>query len=150
MPDLYTLVKFAHIALAIIGVGSSAGLGIWLELVPDTRKHEAYALRGIKFIEYRFVVPGLILVLATGLWMVYLAWDLTTARWLQLALALWLVAMLILAAYHPLLRRQILLAETGQLDAPAYARLARLGRLMGATAGLLVLAIVYLMVVKPA
>lgn len=149
MPPLYILVKFVHVALAVVGVGTSAGLGLWLELAPNTREHEAYALRAIRFLEYRFVVPMMVLLLLSGWAMVSLApWPLDTP-WIVLALALWGSILLGMAAYHPILRRQIGLVEAGARDTPHYRTLALGGRLLGGAIGLLFLVIVYLMVVKP-
>lgn len=145
----YLLVKFAHVLVAIVAIGSSAGLGILLELYGDDPAHGAYLLRAIRAIERALVLPGYALMLATGLWMVTLSWSLRVP-WLQASLALWALGVLLLGAYLPMLDRQIRLAESGLHASLAYRRLSIAGRLVGGGAGLVVAVIAFLMVTKPA
>jgi uncharacterized membrane protein len=84
----YVLVKFFHILIAIIALGTSAGLGIVLEFYGGHPTHGPFLLRAIERIVAFFVIPGYGLILMTGLWMVNLSWPLTT-RWIQAALVLW-------------------------------------------------------------
>lgn len=46
--DLYLIVKFLHIATAIIALGTSAGLGILLELYGNDPAHGVHMLRAIR------------------------------------------------------------------------------------------------------
>jgi uncharacterized membrane protein len=87
----YVFVKFVHILVAMLALGTSAGLGIVLEFYGDHPTHESFVLRAIEQIVAFFVVPGYVLMLVTGLWMVNLSWSLTT-KWIQAALVLWGVA----------------------------------------------------------
>ena len=149
MPDAYLVAKFAHVLVAIVALGASAGLGIVLELFGDDPRHGAFVLRAIRRVESWVVLPGYVLMLATGLWMTRLAWPLTT-HWLEAALALWAVGLALLGGYLPILRRQIGAFERDGPASARYRRLSLAGRVVGAAGGLVVVAIVWLMVTKPA
>jgi uncharacterized membrane protein len=144
----YVLLKFFHILIAILALGTSAGLGVLLEFFGDHPVHGPYLLRAIKRMVTVFVIPGYVLTLATGLGMVNLAWPLAT-RWIQAALALWGIGLGLLAAFQIVLRRQLVLLETAGPLSASYRRTSLLGRGLGAGAGLVVVAILYLMVFKP-
>jgi len=84
----YFLAKLIHILIAILALGTSAGLGIVLEFYGDYPTHGLFVLRAIERIENLFVIPGYVLMLVTGLWMVNFSWPLTT-KWIQAAMSLW-------------------------------------------------------------
>jgi uncharacterized membrane protein len=94
------------------------------------------------------VIPGYVLVLVTGLWMVELSWPWTT-KWIQAALALWGVGLVILGVSLALLHKQRGLFDTKGPVSTSYRRVSLLGRGLGAGAGLIVITILYLMVLKP-
>jgi uncharacterized membrane protein len=87
MISQYLLVKFLHILIAILALGTSAGLGIALEFYGNHPAYGPFLLRAIGRIVAFFVLPGFVLMRVTGLWMVTLAWPLTT-KWIQGAMAL--------------------------------------------------------------
>jgi uncharacterized membrane protein len=149
MSSPYLLLKLAHILIAIVALGTSAGLGIVLELYGSHPAHGAFVLRAIARMVALVVLPGYALMLATGLWMVDLAWTLT-AHWILGALALWSVGLVLLGVFLAVLRRQIRLFEAEGPASRAYHRVSLLGRALGAGTGLAVVAILYLMVFKPA
>ncbi len=144
----YVLVKFLHILIAILALGTSAGLGIVLEFYGDHPAHGAFVLRAIERILALFVIPGYVLMLVTGLWMAHLSWPLTT-KWIQLALVLWGIGMVILGLTVVVLHRQIGLFNTQGPSSNAYRRVSLLGRGLGAGTGLIVVILLYLMVFKP-
>lgn len=144
----YFLVKFFHILIAILALGTSAGLGIVLEFYGDHPTHGAFLLRAIKRVVALFVIPGYVLMLVTGLWMVNLSWSLAT-RWIRIAIVLWCIGLALLAISLVVLRRQLGLMETEGVASSSYKRVALLGRGLGAGAGLVVIVILYLMVFKP-
>lgn len=148
MMSHYLLLKFFHILIAILALGTSAGLGIVLEFYGRHPTHGPFVLRAIRRLVAFFVVPGYVLMLATGLWMVNLAWPLTT-RWIQEAMVLWAVGLAGLAMFVPVLRQQIQLLEAGRPDSNTYKRVSLLGRALGGGLGLIVVIILYLMVFKP-
>lgn len=150
MPPLYLVVKFVHVATAIVALGSSAGLGVWLELGPHETDKLAFLLKGIRRVEAILVVPGYFLMLASGLAMVYLApWSITRTPWLIAALVLWGVGLVLFGGALVALHRQLALVEARDTGSPRYARVAFASRALGALAGLVVLVIAYLMIVKP-
>src|SRR5918911_1457484 len=67
-----------------------------------------FALRGVKFLDDRIANPAYGLLLVTGLIMVFIGpWTLTT-RWIDAALILWGILVLLAAlGYTPALRNQI-------------------------------------------
>ena len=144
----YFLVKFFHILIAILALGTSAGLGIVLEFYGGHPTHGPYLLHAIRRIVAFFVIPGYVLVLATGLWMVNLSWPLTT-RWIQAALGLWGIGIVLLSISLVVLHKQIGLFEAEGPASRSYQRVSLLGRGLGAALGLVVIFILYLMVFKP-
>ena len=148
MSSDYLLLKFFHILIAILALGTSAGLGIALEFYGSHPTHGPFLLRAIGRIVAFFVLPGYVLMLATGLWMVNLAWPLTT-RWVQAALALWALGIVGLTSFLAVLRRQLKVLETEGPTSATYQRISLLGRALGAGLGLVVITMLYLMVFKP-
>ncbi len=144
----YLFAKFLHILIAILALGTSAGMGIVLELYGDHPSHGTYVLRAIERIEVLFVSPGYILMLATGLWMVHLSWPLTTT-WILAAIVLWIIGLVLLGVSLILLHRQIRLFSVEGPASARYRRMALLGRGFGAGAGFLVIFLLYIMVFKP-
>ena len=148
MTSEYLLLKFFHILIAILALGTSAGLGIALEFYGSHPTHGPFLLRAIKRIVALFVLPGYVLMFVTGLLMVDMAWPLTT-KWIQEAMALWGVGIADLVIFLAVLRRQIRLLEAEGPATAAYQRVSLLGRGLGAGLGLVVIFILYLMVFKP-
>ena len=149
MDAAYTGFKFAHILIAIVALGTSAGLGVVLEFFGDHPVHGGFVLGAIRRLLYFMVVPGYVLMLLTGMWMGHMA-GLLDARWTEAAMNLWGIGALFIAASLVVLHRQIKLFATAGPDSRAYRRMAWLGRLSGAVAGAIVVTIVYFMVFKPA
>jgi hypothetical protein len=148
MDHEYIGFKFAHVLIAIIALGSSACLGIVLEFYGDHPTHGAFVLGAIRRLMYWLVVPGYVLMLATGMWMGHLA-SLLDAHWTEAAMNLWGVGALFIAFSLVALHRQIKLFASEGPASSAYRRMALLGRLMGGGAGLVVVTIIYFMVFKP-
>jgi Predicted integral membrane protein (DUF2269) len=144
----YTCFKFAHVLIAIIALGTSAALGILLEFFADHPTHGAFVLRTVRQLMYCVVIPGYLLMLATGMWMGHLA-ALLDARWTEAAMNLWGVGALFMALSLAVLQRQIKLFDSAGPSSPAYRRVAMLGRLSGGGAGLIIVVIVYFMIFKP-
>jgi uncharacterized membrane protein len=144
----YLLVKFLHILIAILALGTSAGLGIVLEFYGSHPTHGPFLLRAIRRIVAFFVLPGYVLMLVSGLWMVNLAWPWTT-RWIQAALGLWAVGIALLSIFLVVLARQLALLEAEGPASRSYRRASWVGRGLGAGLGLVVILMLYLMVLKP-
>jgi uncharacterized membrane protein len=145
----YLPLKFLHVFVAIVGIGSSAALALVLTFFADDPAHGGFALRVVRRLLHAVVVPGYVLMLASGMWMGHVA-ALLDARWTEAAMNLWGVGALLLALSSLSLKRQIRLFEAEGPASPACRRAARLGRLAGAGWGAVVVAILYFMVFKPA
>ena len=63
----YLSFKFAHVLIAIVALGSSAALGLVLGFFADDPAHGAFALRVVRRLLWAVVIPGYVLMLATGL-----------------------------------------------------------------------------------
>ncbi len=144
----YTGLKLAHVLIAIIALGTSAGLGMVLEFFGNHPTHGGFVLRAIRRLLYLVVMPGYVLMLGSGLWLAHLSWTFTV-KWIQAALGLWAVGALMFTVSVVLIHRQISLFESTGPTSVAYRRISILGRLVGGGAGLVVVAIIYLMVIKP-
>jgi hypothetical protein len=146
--SFYAFVKFGHVLIAILALGTSAGLGIVLEFYGDHPTHGSFVLKMIKRLVVVFVIPGYVLMLATGLLMVHLSWSLMT-YWIHAGMILWGVGIVLLALSFAAIRKQQALLDAGLGGSAAYRRVSLLGRAVGGGLGLVVVTIVYLMVVKP-
>ena len=149
--SLYSLLKFAHVLLAIVAVGFNASYAIWIARAARESAHLSHILRGIKNLDDRFANPAYGLLLLTGLAMAFLVKLPLTTFWVAGALVLWLLAMgLGVGAYTPTLRRQIqALEEEEGANSPGFQRLSQQGTILGIVLAVIVIVIVFLMVVKP-
>jgi len=148
MTSAYLGIKFLHIFVAVVALGSSAGLGIVLEFYAHDRTHGAFVLRAIERVLAVVVFPGYILVLATGLWMAGSAWSFT-AGWVQSAIVLWILGAAALGCSLAALRKQRRLHIREETAPAAYRRAFLATRISGGAFGLAVVAILGLMVFKP-
>jgi uncharacterized membrane protein len=144
----YLWLKFLHIFVAVVAIGTSAGLGIVLEFFGNDPTHGSFVLRAIERMIALLVLPGFLLMLATGLWMASLAWPFT-AQWLQLALGLWPFGIASLGWSFAAVRKQRRLHATEGCASSRYARACIASRVSGGAFGLIVVATLYLMVFKP-
>lgn len=145
---LYLTVKFVHVLVAIVAVGSSAGSSLWLRLSMRSPAHLPFAFRTAKVLDEYLTRPGLIVLLITGVWMAASRWTFAQF-WVRAALGL-VMLVLLYAVVGPLLGRLIRVAEHEGLASPTWARLERRFELVGGASGLMIVAIVWLMVTKPA
>ena len=150
MTTLYLIVKTLHILFAIVAVGFNVSYGVWLALAQRSPEHQAFALRGVKFMDDYIANPCYFLLLISGVVMAFVIGPWGWQRWIISALVLWAIAIVVAyAGYTPTLSRQIrVLAAEGSQSA-AYRRLENRGRILGAFVGVVVLAILVLMVFKP-
>ena len=145
MATHYLWLKLLHIFIAVVALGTSAGIGIVLEFYGNDPTHGPFVLRAIERMVAMVVLPGYVLVLASGLWMASLAWPFTAA-WIQLSLGLWVVGIVTLGFSLAAIRKQRRLHAGG---GSAYAQAALVSRVLGGAFGLVVVGILYLMVFKP-
>ena len=145
----YLGLKFAHILVAIVALGTGAAVGILVGFFGDDATHGAFVLRLSRKLLHLVVLPGYLLMLVTGMWMGHLA-DLLDARWTEAAMNLWGLGAVFYAVFAVFLRRRVTLWETVGPASPAYRRVAGLTAISGAAAGLVILIILGYMVFKPA
>ena len=148
---LFTTVKFIHILLAIIAFGFNATYAVWITRAQQHPEHMDFALRGVKFLDDYFANPAYLLLLVSGLTMVFLAgYHLLTTFWLVTALVLWLIAIVLgYAVYTPTLSRQIRVLATSGAESAEFRRLGNRGTVVGIILAVLVLGILVMMVFKP-
>lgn len=146
----YSLLKLLHILFAITAVGSNITYGVWQGLAGNSPEHEAFVLRGIKFLDNRVANPAYGLLLVTGLIMAFWQWSITT-RWIVAAIILYVVLIVVAAAfYSPALTEQIRVLERDGHDSVAYRAASARAGVIGIGLFLPVLGILFMMVVKPA
>jgi uncharacterized membrane protein len=147
--SVYLVVKFMHVLVAIVAVGSSAGSSLWLRLAMRNPVHLPFALRSAKFLDEVLTRPGLVVLLITGFWMATTNWSLALF-WVRGALVLLAIVLVLLyAVVGPILTRLTHLAETEGRASPRWQRSELLFELVGGASGLVIIVIVWLMVTKP-
>ena len=145
----YLVVKFVHVVVAIVAVGSSAASSLWLRLAMRSPTNLPFALRTTKFLDEVLTRPGLIVLLLTGLWMAATRWTLALF-WIRAGLVLVVIVLVLLyVVVGPLLRRLIRIADAEGLASSNWARSNLLFELVGGASGLIIIGIVWLMVTKP-
>lgn len=146
----FAIFKFLHILLAIVAVGFNISYAIWLSRGARDPQHLDFALRGVKLLDDRFANPAYLLLLVTGLTMVFLSGIPLTTFWIAGALVLWFIAVLIgFLAYTPTLRKQIETLGNSGPDSSDYKQLSSRGQLLGIVLAIIVIVILILMVFKP-
>lgn len=147
----YTLVKFLHVTLAIVALGFNLSYGIWIARAARDPGHFSFVLRTIQLIDGRVANPAYALLLLTGLSMVLTAGYALTTFWIAAALLLYLLAVVLgIGVIAPNFRAQIGALETEGPESAAFRAAAARGRLWGLAVSVDVIAIVFLMVTKPA
>ncbi len=147
---LYLIVKFIHVVLAIVALGSNLTYGVWFVQAQSHPESAETIIRGIKFVDDRIANPAYGLLLVTGLLEVYLGGYGIGTRWIDIALVLYVVLAVVAAAiYSPTLKKQIAVVASSGVTSPEAIQLASRGRFVGISLGVLAIAIVFLMVVKP-
>jgi uncharacterized membrane protein len=139
-------VKFVHVILAIVAVGSNLSYGVWLAGSDD----DAHVLRGIKHLHDRVAIPAYVLLGVTGVILVVRGpWGITTP-WVAVSSVLYLVALAgaVFASAPALLAQLISLEEHGPQH-PIYRAATRYTTLAAGLTGALAIVIIFLMVTKP-
>ncbi len=145
----YNLLKYVHVLLAITAVGSNFTYAVWNTRAAQEPQHLAFALRGIQFLDRRVANPAYGLLLVTGLILVWVG-QLGFQRWIISALFLFVLLIVVAVGFYSrTMNRQIELLEKEGESSPAYQRLAAQAQRVGIISLVIVLAILFLMVVKP-
>jgi uncharacterized membrane protein len=150
MLSMYLVLKVVHVFAAIVAVGANITYGVWIGRARRDPAALPFALRGVKFLDDRIANPGYGVLVLTGFAMVGISQTPLTTPWILTSIGLVVVVFAVaIFGYTPTLRRQIeALGRTGA-SSPEYLALAARGTRLGAILGVLVVAIIILMVVKP-
>ena len=144
------LLKVIHVIAAIVAVGANLTYAFWLRRAgTDDRERLVWTIGSIRRLDNLIATPAYVVVLLSGLGMVFTGAFSFSAGWIQVALGLYvLVVILSIALYAPALRRQLAEAEADPSSA-AYRAAAARSNLLGILVTVIVLVIVFLMVTKP-
>lgn len=148
--DFYPWLKTLHILLAIVAVGFNISYAVWQVRAAREPEHMGWALRGIKFLDDRIANPSYFGLLIVGVLLVLLGpWEFTDF-WIYAAIALYvLMAVVAVAFYSPVLKRQIASYEASGVTTAEFAALSSRSRILGMLLAVIVVLIIVLMVVKP-
>jgi uncharacterized membrane protein len=148
--DIYPWLKTAHILLAIVAVGANLTYGVWQVRAAREPQHLGWTLRGVKFLDDRIANPAYIGLAVLGVLMVLIGPWRFEMPWIAVSIGLYvLLAVVGIALYTPTLSRQISVYETDGPQSAEFTALARRGRVVGISMGVIVMVIVGLMVLKP-
>ena len=147
---LFSTLKFIHIFAAIIAVGMNISYGIWIARAQNDLASNTFALKTIRFIDDRIANPAYGVLLLTGLLMVWRLQIPILTLWIDVALVLYVVLLVVgIGFYSPTLRSQVKLVEAGDSTSAEFQRLGSRGRILGITLGVIVFLILVIMVFKP-
>lgn len=147
---LFSTLKFIHIFAAAIAVGMNISYGIWIARAQNDLASNTFALKTIRFIDDRIANPAYGVLLLTGLLMVWRLQIPILTLWIDVALVLYVVLLVVgIGFYSPTLRSQVKLVEAGDSTSAEFQRLGSRGRILGITLGVIVFLILVIMVFKP-
>jgi uncharacterized membrane protein len=155
----YELALFLHITAVVVGLGSTFALAITFPVAMQLDpRHLPYVHRlGLAINKY-LATPGLVLVLATGIYQTADADFDFGGFWISASLTIVIVLGGLIGAYFiptdrrlgEMAQREIAAAGDGEVVmSDDYQRRARTEGMVGALAGVLIIVAVYLMVTKP-
>jgi uncharacterized membrane protein len=148
--SFFLVLKFIHIFAAITAVGMNISYGIWLGRADKDLSKNTFALQTIRFIDNRIANPAYGLLLITGLLMVFTSSIPITTLWIEIALVLYVVLMVVgIGVYSPTLRNQVKLVEAGDSTSAEFERLNSRGTILGIVLAVIVFVILVMMVFKP-
>ncbi len=150
---LYTLLKYLHVLLAIVAVGFNSSFG----LILGRASHGGADGREMKFALGTVRTMAIIahacylLLLLTGIAMVYVAGYPWSLKWIHGSVALFVVAFLVATfTLLPMMRRRLAILDArGPVD-PEFLALSKGSAMIAAVLTLMTLVILWLMVAKPA
>ena len=147
---LYLFLKWLHVLGAIVAVGSNLTYFVWLRLGSRSSSSMKFALTGIKFLDDRIAMAGYAVLVVTGLLMVWVNRLPLLTPWIIVPIVLLVVVSAVAAAFFsPSLQRQITLVDSPGPYSVEYKSVSRRVIVSGAVISVLVVAITFLMVIKP-
>ncbi len=147
---LYMLLKWLHIVLTVVALGTNFTYGFWIRRAGQTPEMLPFTLAGIRALDTRLANPAYAVILITGIGMALIGPFRFETPWILISIVLYAVVFLVaILGYTPALKRQIGLVQNPGPDSEAYALAARRANLLMAAIIFLVVVIVSLMVTKP-
>ncbi|MEJ8822989.1 DUF2269 domain-containing protein [Variovorax humicola] len=153
--NLYLTLKFLHILSSVVLVGTGFGSAYYMYFANRSRYRAAQSavVPLVVRADWWFTAPTVIIQPITGVALAHMAGFPLTAPWLAASIALYFMAG---ACWLPVVWLQIRMSKllansdrTGSPLPPQYWTYARLWELLGYPAFLAMIAVFYLMVVKP-
>ncbi len=152
----YLFLKATHITGVVLFLGNII-TGVFWKLHADRTRElraRAQALDGIIRADRLFTMPGVLLIIGTGVWLAQLGnLPLLRTFWIGWSLVLFgisgAVFMVALAPLQKKMLANVSAGLAGGWDESAYERMSRSWAIWGAIATLTPLAALYLMVIKP-
>ena len=146
----FLILKWVHILAAIVAFGANVTYFVWRSRAARSPEALPFTVRTIKVIEDRLANPAYAIAGISGLALVWTSGYTFTQAWVLVSIVLFLLMMVVgIVVYAPVFRRQLELAEAGRGQTDEYRAAARRGNILGAVLTVLVVAIVYLMTVRP-
>jgi uncharacterized membrane protein len=144
------LLKVVHVLAAIVAVGANLTYAFWLRRAGRAdRERLVWTIESIRRLDNLIATPAYVVVLLTGLGMVFSGAFSFSTGWIQVAIGLYVLVVIVsIALYVPALRRQLTAAEADPSSA-AYRAAASRSNILGIAVTAIVLVIVVLMVTKP-
>lgn len=144
--------KWLHVLGVIAAVGLHAAYGIWIVRASQATEALAFALRTIRLLDDWVALPAFVMILLSGSAMVAITRMSMMTPWMFTALVL--VGVLLVShvlVYRPTLKRLIVAVERGRggVGGSEFRVAAAREKGVGITLVLIMIAIVFLMVVKP-
>jgi uncharacterized membrane protein len=148
--SLVLLLNVVHVIAAIVAVGANVTYAFWLRRAGTAdRERLVFTVDTIRKLDNMIATPAYVVLLLTGLGMVFLGAFPFEAGWIRVALGLYVLVVIMSVAFHaPAMRRQLAEAKIDPTSG-AYRAAAARGTAFGIVILVVVLAIVYLMVAKP-
>lgn len=152
--QFYDVSVFVHVSAVVVGFGATFAESIMFPVAMKVGKqHLPYVHRLQLAINQRFASPALLLIIITGIYQTADRWEFSDF-WISATFLIAIILGGLSGAYFipsdrklaPMVERD--LAAGGELS-DEYQRQARRQGMFGALAGVLVLAAIFLMVVKP-
>jgi uncharacterized membrane protein len=147
---LYLLLKTIHILSVITALGTNLTYGFLTFKAEREPQHLPFMLRTIHWLDSKVANRSYMVVLATGLLLVWVNKYSFLTLWIWLSLSLFIIiAFMGIALYAPVLRQQIEFAEKQETHLESYRIVSRKSKRLGILVTLLVVIILALMVTKP-
>ena len=147
--ETWEVLKLVHILAVVVALGSNFTYLFWQRRAGGDRDRLVFVLENIGRLDRRVANPAYIVALLAGIGIVLTGPFSFESLWISASIVLYVVvAVLGIAVYAPLARRQ-LAAASADPTSTEYADLARRSMLLGSLTIGLVVVIVALMVLKP-